>query len=301
MDNDSKIRKTCIDTYRRVFFNICYMHMNVKDESEGNKIIYDHIQSDRPVMIGRLGAVEMRCVYKWMRKKQYTQSERFQALYAAGIFPNNDDTLNQFCSLYTKSMSQCDILGLWNVTAEKRTIKMYCKHSILVASRAIEPYYHIHPWSEGLKDKKVLVIHPFIESIKHQINNRKNIWPEKNVLPGFSSVEYIKAVQSNAGEKTRFNNWFEAFEYMKEEIVNKDFDIALIGAGAYGFPLAAYIKSSGKQAVQMSGATQILFGIKGKRWDTHPIVSTFYNDAWIRPSLAETPSGAKMVEGGSYW
>ena len=36
-------------------------------------------------------------------------------------------------------------------------------------------------------------------------------------------------------------------------------------------------------AVQMSGATQLLFGIKGKRWDTHPIISKLYNEAWGPP------------------
>ena len=32
-------------------------------------------------------------------------------------------------------------------------------------------------------------------------------------------------------------------------------------------PLAAFIKSIGKKAVHLGGSTQILFGIKGERWD----------------------------------
>lgn len=62
-----------------------------------------------------------------------------------------------------------------------------------------------------------------------------------------------------------------------------DFDIALIGCGAYGMPLASFIKGMGKQAVHLAGWTQILFGIKGKRWDDLPYVSKFYNNAWVRP------------------
>ena len=49
----------------------------------------------------------------------------------------------------------------------------------------------------------------------------------------------------------------------------------------------------------MSGATQLLFGIKGKRWDDHPIISKLYNDAWVRPE--ETLAHKEKVEGGSYW
>lgn len=43
-----------------------------------------------------------------------------------------------------------------------------------------------------------------------------------------------------------------------------DYDICLIGCGAYGFPLAAHAKRKGKKAVHLGGALQLLFGIKGK-------------------------------------
>ena len=54
---------------------------------------------------------------------------------------------------------------------------------------------------------------------------------------------------------------------MKAQIDKEDFDICLIGAGAYGFPLAAYVKRKGKKAVHLGGALQLLFGIKGSRWE----------------------------------
>ena len=53
---------------------------------------------------------------------------------------------------------------------------------------------------------------------------------------------------------------------MYTEAVKIDFDTAIIGCGAYGFPLAAKLKAAGKQAFHMGGATQLLFGIKGSRW-----------------------------------
>lgn len=76
----------------------------------------------------------------------------------------------------------------------------------------------------------------------------------------------IRAVQSLGGN-SQFKDWFEALEYMKTEIDKVDYDICLIGAGAYGFPLAAHVKRQGKQGVHLGGALQLLFGIKGKRWE----------------------------------
>ena len=88
---------------------------------------------------------------------------------------------------------------------------------------------------------------------------------------------------------------------MKEEINSKDFDIALIAAGAYGLPLAAHVKSIGKQAIHIGGSLQILFGIKGNRWDSMPGINKFYNEYWTRPSPDETPKEFSGVEGSTYW
>ena len=98
-----------------------------------------------------------------------------------------------------------------------------------------------------------------------------------------------------------FLTWFDALDYMKSEVDKVEFHIAIVGAGAYGLPLSAYIKSLGKQVIQMAGSTQLLFGIKGNRWDGHPIISQLYNEHWVRTSIIETPPQAERVEGGSYW
>ena len=47
----------------------------------------------------------------------------------------------------------------------------------------------------------------------------------------------------------RFDDWFQALWYMYEEISKIDYEIAIIGCGAYGFPLAGLIKKDGKIVV----------------------------------------------------
>ena len=100
-------------------------------------------------------------------------------------------------------------------------------------------------------------------------------------------------------EDPRYATWFEALDAMTEEIARQDFEVALLGCGAYGFPLASRIKRMGKIAVHMGGSLQTLFGIKGARWDKQ--YADMYNDAWVYPSAAETPKGFEKVEGGCYW
>ncbi len=110
-----------------------------------------------------------------------------------------------------------------------------------------------------------MVIHPFEETIKSQYKKRKDLFENQDILPSFELIT-LKAVQTVAGTKSQFGSWCEALEYMERQIKQIDFDIAILGCGAYGMPLAAYIKRLGKQAVHMGGVTQLLFGILGKRW-----------------------------------
>lgn len=158
------------------------------------------------------------------------------------------------------------------------------------------------PWTRILENKRVLVIHPFAKSIESQYAKRETLFSNPLVLPQFKSFRVIQAVQSIAGNSCEFSDWFSALNYMKEEMEKEDFDIALIGCGAYGFPLTAHAKRLNKVGIHLAGWTQMLFGIYGKRWLTdQPQYAKFINDNWIRPNKDEIPQNSKRVEGGCYW
>ena len=71
----------------------------------------------------------------------------------------------------------------------------------------------------------------------------------------------------------------ESLESMKNDIYKLDYDIALLGCGAYGMPLGHFIKSVMKKtSIYIGGGLQILFGIKGSRWDNHETISKLYNE-----------------------
>lgn len=152
-----------------------------------------------------------------------------------------------------------------------------------------------------MEGKKVVVIHPFVETIASQYEKRQLLFKDETVLPHFASLHFIKAVQSIGGNQTNYSDWFKALEYMENELDKLDYDIVLIGCGAYGFNLAAYAKRQGKIAIHLAGWTQMLFGIYGNRWKDDPRYSPFINEYWVRPSLGETPKNATKIENACYW
>ncbi|MBO6234443.1 MAG: hypothetical protein J6N43_03350, partial [Prevotella sp.] len=155
-------------------------------------------------------------------------------------------------------------------------------------------------WTQCLKDKKVLLVHPFTKTIKLQYQKRKKLFKDSSLIPDFELLT-VQAVQSIGGENKDFDSWFDALRYMEDEIDKQTYDIAIIGCGAYGFNLAAHVKRTGHKAIHLGGATQLLFGIIGNRWESRDDFRQLINDFWVRPSMEERPATASQVEGACYW
>lgn len=279
--------------------------------SECNKTISDAIRSGEPFMAARFGFTEMGSVLALEKKRvtgenneQEIQQFRENIHVLSGMFSNDTEGFEKFSNLYLKAAGKCDLFGVWlseNVK-EEYLLKTYCYNAKYTKAENLEPYYcENEPWSKALAGKRVLVIHPFADSIEEQYKNRCKLWKNPDILPEFE-LETIKAVQTLCNSKDeRFPTWFDALQYMEEQIATKDFDVAIIGCGAYGLPLAAYVKSIGKQAIHLGGAVQVMFGIRGKRWEDIPFFQEQMNEYWKRPSEDEKPKEASSVEEGCYW
>ncbi|MCC5606049.1 hypothetical protein LC612_04385 [Nostoc sp. CHAB 5834] len=265
---------------------------------ESNELLIGFIKDSKPFMISRFGSTEAYCVNQYL-EGGYKGSIFESISNDSGFFPVDEKHLNRFSQLFLESSKSIDALGVWFQIGEPEIIRNSCRKASFVELNTLEPYYHNEPWSKHLEGKKVLVIHPFAETILSQYkNHRKFLFENQNILPEFE-LSTIKAVQSLAGTQTQFNTWFDAYEWMCNKIKAQDFEIAIIGCGAYGLPLAAYVKSLGKQAVHLGGATQILFGIKGKRWDKIPFFQSLYNEYWVRCSPNDVPTNPSKYP--AYW
>ena len=192
-----------------------------------------------------------------------------------------------------------DILGSW--LNNESFFFEELKNAKRIVLEDMEPFFTTNPWTKALEGKKVLVVHPFAKSIVKQYKKRELIF-ENNLLPKFE-LKAIKAVQSLGGQHPDFKDWFEALNFMKQKIDSTDYDICIIGAGAYGFPLAAHVKRQGKKSIHLAGVTQLLFGIKGKRWENYIVwpYMNLFNEHWVRPDDSEKPKTAKKVEEACYW
>jgi hypothetical protein len=274
------------------------------EEEISSKLIQAGLVNSGPFMVARFGSTEIKAILyphipfflKPFVEKKILDDMRM----SSGFFPSNKESILKFSEMMFEDMRLIDILGSWRV--EEIFLKKYISGSKKIALSNLEPYLTQNPWSKALENKRVLVIHPFNQTIENQyFNNREKLFSDTRVLPKFKSLETIKAVQTIVGTKSSFYNWFDALDFMKSEIDKKDFDVAIIGCGAYGFPLAAHVKRMGKKAIHLGGATQILFGIKGKRWLENKNFDLLINEHFVFPAQEDKVENFQKNEGGAYW
>ena len=273
--------------------------------------------SDEPCMVARFGSVELQAVVDYLNSPSlknalqfvkgevpawgYAPSTMRTMFINAGFFPVSKPMLDRFGKLMVDCMPMVDILGCWRI--EEAFVQSYMPQAIRVPLYALEPYYFDNPWTPALEGKKVLVVHPFEDTIKkqHEKGRYEHLFADKRMTPKYE-LQTVKAVQSIAGNKPEeFDDWFQALDWMKTEIDKRDFDIAIIGCGAYGFPLAAHVKQIGKKAIHLGGAVQNLFGINSLAMRDNDRKKNLVNEYWVYPSVQETPKNKELVENGRYW
>lgn len=291
-------------------------------DNDANGFIYrqisESIQQNRGFALCKLGTAELGMIVsrmmqgKWIFDdyKKYLRGYPVPLFYDkqirdmgnnAGLFPATREMAEQFDDLMLEDIKEIDILASY--AWKERYIETLIAHCTKVnLDGYYAPFLFEHPWTRVLEGKRVLIVHPFADSIKQQYAKRIVLFDNPEVLPEFASLRVVKAVQTQAGSRCEFADWFAALNHMKQEMEKEDFDIALIGCGAYGLPLTVHAKRLGKIGIHLAGWTQMLFGIYGKRWLTdQPQYARFIKDSWVRPSGDEVISGARKVEGGCYW
>ena len=292
---------------------------------EASLIIKELLNNDSPCMIARYGSFELNTVLNarsFLNKKHsilnYIKGNEYAWWWEnnnlkclennAGFFPINQDNIIKYMERMLYDTHYIDLLG--SFCRNEVYLKEELKHIKKVHIKDIEPFYGTTPWTKYLEGKNVLVVHPLANLIKSQYDNKRTkLFKNPDILPSFNLIT-IQAVQSIGGECNNFQNWFDALQWMESEIDKVDYDICLIGCGAYGFPLAAHVKRKGKKAIHLGGILQFLFGIIGKRWEDpsygvdrwgipYGFYSNMINEYWIRPNVK--PIKSESVENGCYW
>lgn len=278
---------------------------------DANYLIFEAIRRRKPFMAARLGRGEIRFLSNVQTRRNMSRLEAITQLALRGEdFLWNDEhwfrshlmssreQAQKFLDIYLDSMTQVDVLGSWS-EGETFFLKYLSQSKVDVLS-SLEPFLHPDPWSRGLEGKNVLVVHPFSRSIQKQyLGSRERLFADKRVLPEMNlrtMIPYMDGIRDLRSGMSLVDAHLE----MCEEMLGIDSEIVIIGAGPLGFPLAAEAKKAGKCAIHLGGATQRLFGIRGKRWDDAN--DSFPNEYWVRPSPDETPlDTVKAYDLGAYW
>lgn len=265
-------------------------------------LLEEKINHLQPFLCSRWGSVEGEAVYADLAGL-FTKKQIFSLKNNAGFYPLDSESIHKFTMHTVNAAKEIDALGAgyWCVRIEE-LYRFYSPSAILIPSAVSCPIWEDVAWTRALEGKKVLVVHPFANLIKEQYIHREKLFKSSNILPKMDLKVY-QAVQSMNGNP-EFASWFMALEKMEYDISKIDFDVALLGCGAYGMPLGAFIKSELKKIViHIGGALQLLFGIKGKRWEKEGFdyQHKLYNEYWVRPTEDLKPQNYKNVEDGCYW
>jgi hypothetical protein len=156
------------------------------------------VAENRPFMAARLGRGEIRFISKVALRKELGASEVFLHRWLEGydlIWAGKDSWFrrnlgasipraNELLDLYLGAMRNTDLLGSWS--PGESIFATHMEGASIDTLASLEPFNHKVPWSKELAGRKVLVVHPFSRTLKHQYENvRHHLFANKDILPDF--------------------------------------------------------------------------------------------------------------------
>ena len=285
--------------------------MSILSLEDSNAFLINLLQKEEPFFITRLGdANSLFSVYydKNVPINQLTNIMQTMTSHD-GIYYDSNEIACFYAKKYNEAVQNSTALATYHDLCNMQQDYYISKYNLSsIHSRSIEPFYYcvegIKPWSHSLFGKKVLIISPFIDSMKKQLDNNFQIFKDNPIFLENQEFVFYKSYQSLARNKPH-KNWLETYTIMCNDIKKLDFDIALLGCGGYGLPLCNFIyKNLNKSSIYVGGGLQLLFGVMGKRWETQPFWLEIIKEnetRFIRPSDDEICPNSKSIEGGCYW
>ncbi|MCD7790876.1 MAG: hypothetical protein LUH55_10200 [Bacteroides thetaiotaomicron] len=241
-----------------------------------------YITSDTPFLLLRFGLYEYQLCYQYLEKKnglrkEYSDFIQRHIRMDAGILAKGDVSLDKYAQFIVENLYEADIMGYWRNYPEKLVFSSYyssgCNHVDIID---LYPYLYWHKnklpdWQMNLSGRKVLVVTSFARTIEKQYSRRKSIWKDADrILPEFELIVY-QAVQTSGGSMDeRFASWEEAVEHMEKEVLQIDFDIALVSCGGYGLPLAIRLKKTRKESDPVGRLLSIMVWNTGRSMEECP-------------------------------
>jgi hypothetical protein len=283
-----------------------------------NKYLENKIQNNKHFIIPRIAGIENKLAYfgvTMMQNKDNYQPQLLEKFLSvmkknAGIKITNSHSIMKYATTYLQAFHECDLYFDWepwgNVAQSIFDSLLFIHlnfNKTRVSALTLDIFHNIHlnPWTRTLRGKRLLIISPFVDSMREKLNHREKIYGIE-LFPECEFV-FLKPPQTQANcPSEEFDIELEHFVYKIKEIKD-DFDIALVSCGGYGNIVCSKIYQMNRSAIYIGGVLQMYFGIYGTRWERErgDIMKLYKNEYWTRPKETERPDGFQNVENSCYW
>jgi len=281
-------------------------------------LISKALRRSGPCAIAKLGTTELmgleyldrRIQLPWPRAASWYRPA--QRLYmCSGVFPLAERMFHAWASAYRQAMKQLDVVGQWQPPGsylakyEDACLQAYSPQAQRCGGALLSPFCPVASWLGDILAFRWLVITPFVQTAKSQLEKlpQLGLYPKnmKNSLQNLSkNICFIPAPPFAYMKKPLDRDWHETLKRLQSNMEGQRFDLALVGAGAWSLPLVVHAKALGRKGIHLGGITQLLFGIRGGRYEASGIYDPD-NQAWRRPLPEETPRKNRLMENGAYW
>jgi hypothetical protein len=287
-------------------------------------------KNDGQVIVGRFSGSEPN-IMQYSELPKDTNEPIPATFYTPGFYYFNEHTFEEkrafaqsIGKLHCDDYAERNIFALfdWSYRPDQKVLmRKYAPNAAWIFAGVLyPPCFNLHdkqnviPWTQTLQNKTILIVHPFVDTMKAQIPKLHDIWSNVNVIGAPHScmpatMNNFKFVRTHLPVTNPTKPWYDALEEMKQDINNiGHFDIALLGCGGFGSPLLTHITQMAHKpsALYVGGALQLYFGIHGQRWydinnkgyrHWHPL----FTDAWTWPFDSDINfSTVGLIDNGDY-
>lgn len=304
----------CLEIDKRESIYLNQSNMGERFDTVGeNNILYNYI-SDKIIknnifIIPIIAGVENNLIHK-VATNSITQDFINKVLPVmkknAGILFNTTESLIEYSKRYIDAFSKCDTYFDWekwgDVYKYISNSHDFITNNICVNKQPIWAFsldifnsIKYTPWTTSLKGKRILIVSPFIKSMKSKLSILHKIY-DIDLFPECEFV-FIKHPQTQGDNSSR--GWLDEINEFCIELdkLGDKYDIALVSAGGYGNLICGEIFNRGKSAIYVGGVLQMYFGIIGNRWEVErpDIIKMYMNKYWTRPNGDEKPKNHTKI------
>ncbi len=240
----------------------------------------------------------------------FERAMRAKVLLTAGVFPAEPTFYRRFVERYVEDLRRLDSVGLdpHHLSASLDILGFHGIEGDVARYPDQEPDHSLPSdetrcWLPHLRGRRVLLVSPFAKLLARRATREtfEAVWA-RNAKPWFHPAR-VEALEFPYGYARttweRFPTSLDLLEHITTRIAHSDFDVAIIGAGGIGIPIAGFVKGLGRVGISLGGPIQPIFGVMGERFRGQEEWRRHFNDAWVDMPSEYRPDPSETME--NYW